>query len=99
MQNETSTVVVLGMGGTIAGTASDAGDNVGYTAAQLGVAQLVAAVPMLAGHPLEMEQVAQLDSKDMDVAAWRALAARCAHHLGREDVTGLVVTHGTDTLE
>jgi len=99
MQSRPSTVVVLGTGGTIAGTASDAADNVGYTAAQLGVAQLVGAVPMLAGHPLETEQVAQFDSKDMDFAAWRSLAGRCAHHLAREEVAGIVVTHGTDTLE
>jgi L-asparaginase len=94
-----SKVVVLGSGGTIAGTAASATDAVGYTAAQLGVAQLVAAVPALAAVDLECEQVAQLDSKDMDVATWQRLAARCAHHLARADVAGVVVTHGTDTLE
>jgi L-asparaginase len=99
MQNTSRTVVVLGTGGTIAGTAASASDNVGYTAAQLGVAQLVEAVPALAGLPLECEQVAQTDSKDMDFAVWRALALRIAEHLGREEVAGIVVTHGTDTLE
>ncbi|HJV62360.1 MAG TPA: asparaginase [Albitalea sp.] len=99
MQNKGRIVVVLGTGGTIAGTAADAADNVGYTAAQLGVAQLVKAVPALAGTPLESEQVAQLDSKDMDQLVWRQLALRCAHHLGRDEVAGVVVTHGTDTLE
>ena len=49
MQNNASTVVVLGTGGTIAGTAASAADNVGYTSAQIGVATLVAAVPALAG--------------------------------------------------
>jgi L-asparaginase len=91
--------VVLGTGGTIAGTAADASDNLRYTAAQIGVAQLVAAVPALAGFDLECEQVAQLDSKDMDFATWQRLAQRCAHHLARADVGGVVVTHGTDTLE
>jgi L-asparaginase len=91
--------VVLGTGGTIAGTAADASDNLGYTAAQIGVAQLVAAVPALAAVDLECEQVAQLDSKDMDFATWQRLAQRCAHHLARADVGGVVVTHGTDTLE
>lgn len=90
--------VILGTGGTIAGTA-EAGDNIGYTAAQLGVAQLVARVPALAGVPLEVEQVAQLDSKDMDFATWRLLAQRVAFHLDRPDVGGVVITHGTDTLE
>ena len=99
MQSETRKVVVLGTGGTIAGTAMQAADNVGYTAAQLGVAQLLAAVPALRGVPLDAEQVAQLDSRDMEHAVWRTLAERCAHHLARADVAGVVVTHGTDTLE
>jgi L-asparaginase len=43
--------------------------------------------------------VAQLDSKDMDFATWRRLALRAAHHLARPEVRGLVVTHGTDTVE
>ena len=99
MQKNASTIVVLGTGGTIAGTSAVAGDNVGYTAAQIGVSQLVRAVPALAAVPLECEQVAQIDSKDMGFAVWRALALRVAHHLARPDVTGIVVTHGTDTLE
>lgn len=99
MQNTSPRVVILGTGGTIAGTASSSSDGIGYTAAQLGVADLVAAVPELAGVPLELEQVAQLDSKDMDFAVWQRLAERAAHHLARDEVAGLVVTHGTDTLE
>lgn len=91
--------MVLGTGGTIAGTAATADDNVGYTAAQVGVSQLLAAIPALRGLPLQTEQVAQLDSKDMTFEVWRLLAERCAHWLARDDVQGLVITHGTDTLE
>lgn len=91
--------MVLGTGGTIAGTAASAGDNVGYTAAQVGVAQLLAGIPALQGLPIHTEQVAQLDSKDMTFDVWRTLAARCAYWLAQDDVQGLVVTHGTDTLE
>jgi L-asparaginase len=94
-----STIVILGTGGTIAGTAANATDAVGYRAAQLSVDTLVRAVPALAGQAIECEQVAQLDSKDMDHATWQRLAQRCAHHLQRADVAGVVVTHGTDTLE
>ncbi len=91
--------MVLGTGGTIAGTAASPGDNVGYTAAQVGVAQLLAAIPALQGQPLHTEQVAQLDSKDMSFEVWRLLAQRCAHWLAQDEVQGVVVTHGTDTLE
>ena len=98
LTSSTSKTVILGTGGTIAGTAV-AGDTIGYTAAQRGVAQLVAKVPALAGVPLEVEQVAQLDSKDMDFAAWRKLVQRIAFHLARDEVGGVVITHGTDTLE
>jgi L-asparaginase len=92
-------VVILGTGGTIAGTAARPDDGVGYSAAQIGIAHLVAAVPALRASDFECEQVAQLDSKDMDVATWQRLTARAAHHLARDDVAGVVVTHGTDTLE
>jgi L-asparaginase len=99
MQSDVRKIVILGTGGTIAGTAASATDYTGYSAAQLGVTQLVAAVPPLAGLPIECEQVAQLDSKDMDAPTWLALARRAAFHLAREAVAGVVVTHGTDTLE
>lgn len=95
--------VILGTGGTIAGTAASASDHTGYTAAQLGVAQLMAALPgvdqVLGGDTLQVEQVAQLDSKDMDHATWQRLALRCQHWLAQPDVGGIVITHGTDTLE
>ncbi len=94
-----STIVILGTGGTIAGTASSAQDNVGYTAAQRTVADLLAAVPAWVGGVVEAEQVAQLDSKDMGAAAWQRLVQRVAHHQARPEVTGVVITHGTDTLE
>jgi L-asparaginase len=96
---QASTVVILATGGTIAGTAASATDVVGYRSAQLGVDALIAAVPALASRSVEAEQVAQIDSKDMDVGVWRALAARAASHLARPEVAGVVVTHGTDTLE
>src|SRR5437867_1814402 len=99
MQSKAATIVILGTGGTIAGAAASAADHVGYTAGQIGVAQLVAAVPSLAAVPLQCEQLAQLDSKDMDFATWQRLAQRVAELSARDDVQGIVITHGTDTLE
>jgi L-asparaginase len=94
-------IVVLGTGGTIAGLAAHASDSLGYKAAQQGVGELLAALPGLAQLSCEVlsEQVAQIDSKNMDFAVWQHLLRRCMHWLERDDVQGLVVTHGTDTLE
>jgi len=91
--------VVLGTGGTIAGQASRQDDGVGYVAGQVGVDALVADVPALQGAALEMEQLAQVDSKDMDFSLWRRLAERVAFHLSRPEVGSVLITHGTDTLE
>ena len=98
---QVGTVVVLGTGGTIAGMAATAGDNIGYTAAQVGVGQLLQAIPGLAQLPCELlaEQVAQIDSKDMSHAVWQALSVRVSHFLMQPDVQGIIITHGTDTLE
>lgn len=95
--------VVLGTGGTIAGTAPRPGDHTGYTPAQLGVQALLDNLPglgwALQGDGLVCEQLVQLDSKDMGHAAWQSLARRCRDVLGQEEVGGVVITHGTDTLE
>ncbi len=96
-------MVFLGTGGTIAGTADSAADNVGYKAAQVGVGLLLEAIPSLPSalgeHVFESEQVLQIDSKDMGWAQWTVLAQRVCHHLAQPDVRSIVVTHGTDTLE
>ena len=92
-------LVILGTGGTIAGRAANASDNLGYTAAQIGIAQLMAEMPGLNGLPLLTEQVAQVDSKDMGAQVWQALLGRVVAYLRRQDVHGVVITHGTDTLE
>ncbi|MGJ7508779.1 asparaginase [Variovorax sp. GT1P44] len=92
-------VVVLGTGGTIAGRAAAADDNIGYTAGEVGVAELLGGIEAPSGVSLLAEQVAQVDSKDMSFSIWRALAQRCAHWLADPEVAGIVITHGTDTLE
>jgi L-asparaginase len=103
LQKNSKKIVVLGTGGTIAGTSVNVVDNIGYTAAQVGVAQLFDNLPAMAdvlkGANLVTEQVAQIDSKDMSFAVWTTLAQRVAHYLTRPDVIGVVISHGTDTLE
>ena len=94
-------IVVIGTGGTIAGTSALAHDNLGYAAAQLGVEQLLASLPTAAHCSFELitEQAAQIDSKDMSFAVWQCLAARVGYWLAQPAVQGIVLTHGTDTLE
>lgn len=90
--------MVLGTGGTIAGTAASPTDRA-YVAAQKAVADLLAGLPLPTAFELVSEQVAQIDSKDMDQTVWQALLRRCQHWLAQPEVQGLVITHGTDTLE
>lgn len=80
-------IVVLGTGGTIAGVAWAGAGSLDYRAAQWGIEQLLATVPGLretAGCSVQSEQIAQLDSKDMDLdmapagAALRRTAGRSA---------------------
>jgi len=99
MQSPMPLVVILATGGTIAGTAASSTDTTGYRAGALGVETLIGAVPALSAHRLEAESVAAIDSKDMDIATWQRLAGRVAHHVARPEVAGVVITHGTDTLE
>ena len=65
--------------------------------------RLLRAIPgmstVLGGMQLQTEQVAQIDSKDLEFSHWVALTLRLQHHLSQDDVRAVVVTHGTDTLE
>ncbi len=99
MANPSPHLLLVATGGTIAGRASSAQDNLGYRAAELSAQDLVAAVPALASVPLRCLQLAQLDSKDMSHAVWQGLVRCLAAELARPDVSGVVITHGTDTLE
>lgn len=93
-------VVIIGTGGTMAGQSINARDNIGYTAAQVSIEQLLGSIPGIAeAGPFITEQVAQIDSKDMSFAVWAQLVVRVNYFLARPDVRGIVITHGTDTLE
>lgn len=96
-------VMFLGMGGTIAGRADSANDNVGYRAGAVPLAEVLSTAPglieSLGGRGLLAEQLAQLDSKDMDMAAWALLATRISDCLADARIDAVVITHGTDTIE
>lgn len=93
-------VVILATGGTIAGTGATSTTTVGYTAAKLGVDQMIASVPELAKvADVRGEQVAQIASESMTNEVWLKLAKRVNEVLAQKDVDGVVITHGTDTIE
>jgi L-asparaginase len=92
-------IVVLATGGTIAGAAGSDVQSA-YTSGQVGVEQLIAAVPQakkLAN--LSGEQISNIGSQDMNDEVWLKLATRINELVARPDVTGVVITHGTDTIE
>ncbi len=93
-------IAVLATGGTIAGAAPDAAQTARYQAGALGVGFLLDAVPALAQVArIEGEQIASIDSKDLALPLWTTLAARINVLLADDGIDGVVVTHGTDTLE
>jgi len=93
-------VTILATGGTIAGTGATSTTTVGYTAATVGVQALIAAVPEITKVAnVTGEQVFQIASENMGNEHWLTLAKRVNTLLAQQNVDGIVITHGTDTLE
>ena len=93
-------VHIIATGGTIAGRADSASATVGYRAGELTVEQLIASVPGLDKlADFTGEQLCNIDSKDMQEEIWLQLARCVEKAAARDDVDGIVITHGTDTME
>ena len=93
-------VHIIATGGTIAGRADSVSATVGYKAGELTVEQLIASVPGLDTLAnLTGEQLCNIDSKDMQEDIWLQLARCVEKAAARDDVDGIVITHGTDTME
>jgi L-asparaginase type II len=99
-KSKLANVTILATGGTIAGTGASSTTTVGYTAATVGVQRLIQAVPELAKVAnVNGEQVFQIASENMTNEHWLTLAKRVNALLAQGSVDGVVITHGTDTLE
>lgn len=97
---EKPNVYILATGGTIAGSAASNTQMTGYKAGALGVQTLLNAVPEIQKVAnCTGEQIASIGSESMTVEIWLKLANRINELLARKDVDGIVITHGTDTLE
>ncbi|AWI75850.1 L-asparaginase [Parazoarcus communis] len=98
--NHKPSIALIATGGTIAGAATSASDTTGYAAGAIKVAALLEAVPGLeAIADIRPETLFALDSKDMTPAHWLTLAQRVQSLAEQRDIDGIVITHGTDTLE
>lgn len=93
-------VIVLSTGGTIAGESVSATDTTDYKAGQRSGKELITAVPEIANvADIEVEQVANVSSPNLQYSHLLALSHAANRHLKNPEVAAVVITHGTSTAE
>jgi L-asparaginase len=93
-------VYILATGGTISGKGASSTSLADYKAGALRGDELVAAVPEIAQVArVKVEQIANISSTDITIAHWLTLAKRINEIFADPAVAGVVVTHGTNTIE
>ncbi len=99
MKKAKSRIAILGTGGTIAGFIDSTIATTGYTAGAIDIDVLIKAVPQIRDlADISWEQIANIDSSNMCDEIWLRLAKKIAK-LFAEGIDGVVITHGTDTME
>ena len=90
---------IIATGGTIAGVSTTSASSA-YTAGQVGIQTLLDAVPQILNlADISGEQLVNIGSQDMNDEVWLKLSKRVNELLNKEGYDGVVITHGTDTME
>ena len=98
-QTKKPNIVILATGGTIAGAAAS-GTQAGYTSGAVTIDAMLAAVPGIKDlATVKGEQISNVGSQDMSFDIMLAVAKRINELAAKPDVDGIVITHGTDTME
>ncbi|CAF3384494.1 unnamed protein product [Rotaria sp. Silwood2] len=94
------TIVILATGGIIAGVSNMNEPSDSYDAGVLTVKELLKSVPNIGNIArIQTKQLTNIDSKDMTIEIWKKLVKNIHELLKQPSIDGIVVTHGTDTLE
>ncbi len=92
-------IVIVATGGTIAGI-GEKGKTVAYHAGEIEVKDILASIPTV-NHIANISsiQLMNVDSNEMNVESWMLLANKLNELVKDDEIDGIVVTHGTDTIE
>ncbi|SDP39700.1 glutamin-(asparagin-)ase [Ralstonia sp. 25mfcol4.1] len=93
-------IVIIGTGGTIAGAGASATNTAAYQSAVVPVDKIIASVPEISKVAnVKGEQIFQIGSESFNNERLLKLGKRVSELLKQPDVDGIVITHGTDTIE